>query len=258
LHSCAFDDMAGTYDEAFTDTCVGRALREIVWARLEHTFRPEQRILELGCGTGEDATRLAGAGVRVVATDPSSQMIRVARDKAHRKDFQGRIEFHCLDMEQLTPSLDGEIFDGVLSNFGAINCARRLPELVADIAGRLAPGAPLVWVVMGRRVPWEWLWYALRGNWSKARRRFDAGGVQWRGLTITYPTPSELERLLQPHFAVKRVAALGVILPPSYAAGWLEKSPRILAALTWLERQAQRSGSLASWSDHYIIEATRL
>jgi ubiquinone/menaquinone biosynthesis C-methylase UbiE len=258
LRACAFDEMASTYDATFTDTVIGRALREIVWSRFLPVFQSSRQILELGCGTGEDAVQLARSGFRVIATDPSSRMIQVARGKAQGCQCEADIEFHCLDMEQLGPGLDGRIFDGVLSNFGAVNCARGLPALIADIAGRLRPGAPLLWVIMGRRVPWEWLWYLAHGNWSKAWRRLHTGGVQWQGMTISYPTPAQLTSYLRPYFAIDRVAPLGVALPPSYAAAWLERSPRALVALTRLERLAQRSSAFASWSDHYIVEATRL
>lgn len=258
LRACAFDEMAATYDATFTDTRVGRALREIVWSRLEQTFRPAQRILELGCGTGEDAVRLAAGGVRVVATDPSSRMIQIARQKALNGNCQGGIEFRCLAMEDIGSFPDGEVFDGVLSNFGAVNCVRNLEALVADVADRLTPGAPLLWVVMGRHAPWEWLWYLMRGRWRKAWRRLHPGGVEWHGLTISYPTPAQMSALLRPYFTITRVAPLGVALPPSYAAAWLDRSPLVLTALTLLEKLAQRSSMLASCSDHFIVEATRL
>src|SRR6185369_17947126 len=143
LRDCAFDEMAGTYDATFTDTQVGRALREIVWSRLEQTFLPPKRILELGCGTGEDALRLARSGVQVVATDPSAGMIQVARAKAAAGNCAQRIEFRCLGMQEIRSFAPGEMFDGVLSNFGAVNCVPNLQALVADVAGRLRPGAPL-------------------------------------------------------------------------------------------------------------------
>jgi SAM-dependent methyltransferase len=257
LHECAFDDMAGTYDATFTDTTVGRALREIVWSRLEQVFRPSQRILELGCGTGEDAVHLAGRGVRVVATDASSRMIRVARRKALIVNCQEHIEFRCLAMEDIGSLADGELFDGVLSNFGAVNCVQDLRALVAEVAERLAPGAPLLWVVMGRHAPWEWLWFLMKGRWRKAWRRLRPGGSEWRDLTISYPTPAQMRSLLLPHFAVTRLSPLGVALPPSYAAAWLDRSPFAAQVLTRLERWAQGSSLLASWSDHFIVEAVR-
>jgi SAM-dependent methyltransferase len=184
-------------------------------------------------------------------------MIQVARGKAQALSCDGQIEFHCLDMEQLGPGLDGRLFDGVLSNFGAVNCVRALPALVADVAGRLRPGGTLLWVIMGRRVPWEWMWYLVRGNWRKAARRFEKEGVAWRGMTISYPTPMQVTLELQPYFQINRVAPLGFALPPSYAAGWLNRFPRALRALNGVEWWAQRSSRLASWSDHYIVEATR-
>jgi SAM-dependent methyltransferase len=253
----AFDDMAATYDATFTDTKIGRALREIVWSRLEQVFRPSQRILELGCGTGEDAVRLASRGVRVVATDPSPQMIRVARHKASVGNCHEHIEFRCVAMEDIGSFGDGDVFDGVLSNFGAVNCVQDLRALIADVADRLAPGAPLLWVVMGRNAPWEWAWFLLKGQWRKAWRRLRPDGSEWRGLTISYPTPSRMRSLLLPYFTVTRLAPLGVALPPTYAAAWLGRSPVAARVLTRLEGWAQRSSMFASWSDHFIVEAVR-
>jgi SAM-dependent methyltransferase len=257
LRACAFDEMASTYDETFTDTAVGRALREIVWSRFEPVFRASRRVLELGCGTGEDAVRLAGTGVRVVATDASSEMIQVARRKALSGSCADRIDFRCLPMEQIGSLPGDEIFDGVLSNFGAVNCVGNVQALIEGLAQHLAPGAPLLWVVMGRYAPWEWLWYLVKGERHKAWRRLQRGGTRWRDLTISYPTPGRLREQLRPHFKVTRLAPLGVVLPPSYAAAWLDRQPRMLRVLGGLEKWAQRASILACLADHFMIEATR-
>src|SRR5262249_27713345 len=126
-----------------------------------------------------------------------------------------------------------------------------------DLAGRLRPGATLLWVIMGRHVPWEWLWYLARGNWRRASRRMHKEGVVWRGMIISYPTPAQVMAELRPYFHITRVAPLGVALPPSYAAAWLNRLPTVLRALNAVELLAQRSSRLASWSDHYIVEAAR-
>ena len=257
LGQSGFEDLAVRYDAEFTNTAVGLALRRIVWARLAKIFRPSQRILELGCGTGEDAIRLATAGIDVLATDASPAMLDVAREKARRAGCLERIEFRCIPMEDVDQSLGGLRFDGVFSNFGALNCVRDLSSLATGVASLLPPNGALVWVIMGRRVPWEWLWFLLRADRRRAFRRYGPGGTEWRGLTIHYPTPAEVAALLTPRFDVTGISPLGVVLPPSYAAGWFNRSPRALAAMTRIEALAQRSTALASWSDHYLVEARR-
>jgi SAM-dependent methyltransferase len=255
--SRAFDELASTYDDSFTATALGQHLRSMVWQRLDEALVGCRNVLEIGCGTGEDAIHLAHRGLAVTATDPSPPMLRIAAEKAERAACAQRIRFHCVSMERAGAALAGEKFDGVFSNFGAVNCVPQLDEVVPTLASLLVPGAPLVWVVMGRNVPWEWLWFLARANWQKAfRRRRD--GVVWRGMSISYPTPAALARTLRPHFAPVRRQALGFVLPPSYAAGWLERSPRLLSMLTYLERAAQRWQPLAALADHYIFEARRL
>lgn len=78
----AFDAAAAGYDEAFTFTHLGRWYRTAARKWLEAAFRPGSHILELGCGTGEDALWLAGRGIRVTALDASPAMLEVARAKA--------------------------------------------------------------------------------------------------------------------------------------------------------------------------------
>ena len=68
----AFDELAQAYDSTFSGSVLGRLLRERVWWRLDSAFGAGQRVLDVGCGTGEDAMHLASRGVHVVATDASS------------------------------------------------------------------------------------------------------------------------------------------------------------------------------------------
>jgi SAM-dependent methyltransferase len=253
----AFDSMAEGYDAEFTASALGRVLRPMVWERFAACFAPGSSLLELGCGTGEDAIHLAQAGHRVLATDASPQMIDRARRKAEAAGVADRIRFQAVPMESLSALPGSEIFDGVYSNFGAVNCVPDLAALARLLAPRLAPGAPLVWVVMGRCVPWEMGWFLLRGDARRAFRRFRRAGSTWRGLTIRYPTPRSCARLLDPHFVVSGTRPLGVILPPSYAAGWLERAPRARAWLARMERAMFERARGAGLADHYVLEARR-
>ena len=77
-----FESLAASYDDTFTRTRIGAAMRRAVWRRLDATFAAPARVLELGCGTGEDAIHLAGRGVRVVAADRERAMLDAVETKA--------------------------------------------------------------------------------------------------------------------------------------------------------------------------------
>ena len=78
ISSTPFDKLASNYDEAFSESPLGKALRAAVWRRIEPHLRPDGSVLELGCGTGVDALRLAEAGMKVVAVDASERMVETA------------------------------------------------------------------------------------------------------------------------------------------------------------------------------------
>lgn len=255
--NAAFDELARNYDAQFTATALGAALRHMSWMHFERVFAGRGHLLDIGCGTGEDAIHLARRGHRVVATDSSLQMVRLARHKAERAGCAESIRFVWAPMEKLATELAGETFDGVYSNFGAMNCAADLATVARDLATMLRPGAPLAWVVMGRYVPWEWAWYLARGDPGTAFRRLRPQGVTWRGLRVTYPSPAALARVLRPHFEARGATPLGFALPGSYAGAFLERSPRLLAALLRAETALQRLPQLAACADHYLFEARR-
>jgi cyclopropane fatty-acyl-phospholipid synthase-like methyltransferase len=63
----AFVRIAATYDAQWTDTPVGRAQRDQVWRKADRLFRAGDAILDIGCGTREDAAHFAARDVRVHA-----------------------------------------------------------------------------------------------------------------------------------------------------------------------------------------------
>lgn len=69
-----------------------------------------RRVLELGCGTGNDAARLAANGFEVVALDFS----REALDEARRK-YGDQVDFRVADLAEPFQFADAS-FDAVMSN----------------------------------------------------------------------------------------------------------------------------------------------
>ena len=120
--SDAFDAIAARYDQTFTSSIIGRAQRAAVWKELAKTFHPGDHVLEIGCGTGVDACYLAERGVKVVACDPSSQMVEIAARRVRQCNLQTLVHTSSLRAEEICSLPAEESFDGAFSNFGALNC----------------------------------------------------------------------------------------------------------------------------------------
>src|SRR5215472_15307009 len=86
----AFDHLAVNYDAKFTHSSIGRAQRMAVWECAQQIFKPRSRLLELNCGTGEDALHFARQGFHVTACDISAAMVEEARKKAKEKGVADR------------------------------------------------------------------------------------------------------------------------------------------------------------------------
>ena len=251
-----FEALAADYDRTFTHGAIGRRMRAAVWRRLDAAFAPGDRVLELNCGTGEDAVHLGRRGVRVLATDVTPGMLAMAGAKIARAGLADLVEVAPLAVEDL-PHLRADAFDGVLSNFGGLNCVEDLSGAARAMAARVRPGGRALLCVMGPIVPWEWGWFLAHGQPDKARRRLRQSGTHWRGLTIRYPTIGDVRRAFAQHFTQRRVAAVGAFVPPSFAEPWAARHPRLLAALDALERRAEATWPLPWLADHFLIELER-
>lgn len=262
-----FDTLAGDYDARFSRSPLGALMRAAVWRELDGLFGPGDRVLELNCGTGEDAVRLARAGVHVLATDAARGMLEIAERKARAAGVQDRVRTRRLALEDLAAvrdlaaaadgAPDGALFDGALSNFGGLNCVEDLPAVARQLAAVLRPGAPVLLVVMGPVVPWEWAWYLARGRPGRAFRRLRPGGVAWRGTRVRYPSIARLKAAFRSGFRCRRVSALGALTPPTYAGGWAGRHPRLLARLFEAERRLGGVEAVAWLADHYVMRLER-
>ncbi len=265
-----FDPLAPTYDASFTHTAVGRSLRTRVWTRLDQHFQAGDTVLELGCGTGEDALHLAGRGVHVLATDSSAAMLAVTQAKAQGNPL---VEVMTLDLQHLTPESGrlalslavnsggavSDHFDGAFANFGPVNVLADWKPLAGWLAEQVRPGGVVGLGVMGPLCLWEMGWHSLHGDFRTAFRRLD-GRASFQAedlaepVTIYYPSITRLKRDFAPFFHCAHVEAVGLFLPPSDVYGMVEKRPRLLRLLTALEARFARFAPLAHFADHYWIE----
>jgi SAM-dependent methyltransferase len=246
--SSPFDALAVDYDDTFTRSAIGSVMRQAVWRRMGELWPAGSSVVELNCGTGVDAIWMMERGVTVVATDAAAGMVAIAADRG--------VDARQLGAESIADLAPLGPFDGALSNFGGLNCVGDLGRVVDGLAACVRPGGTALLCIMGPAVPWEWAWYLLHAQPRKAFRRLSKV-TSWRGMQIRYPSVRAMRRLLAPSFEVRRVWALGVLIPPSYVEAWAKRHPRLLARLARGERRIERWPGAAQLADHYVVEVAR-
>jgi ubiquinone/menaquinone biosynthesis C-methylase UbiE len=258
--SLAFDSVAEQYDDHFTRSVVGRAQRDAVWQKAAVIFSSGQHILELNCGTGEDALFFARHGISVTALDASRQMVLQARRRRELEAPDSPIRFELLPTEDLAELNEAQLFDGVFSNFSGLNCVPDLAAVVEQLSARVKPGAPLLLCLSTRFCLWELLWYLLRGNFRKAFRR--CGGhatARFNDYTIHvhYPTLRRLCTLFAP-FTLRSCTGIGIMVPPSYLEPWARKHPQLISALSRIDRALCNLPVFRIIGDHMLLHFEKI
>ncbi len=96
--------------------------------------KPAERILDLGCGTGDLAKQIAGLGARVIGIDASVEMISQAKEKYPEMDFS---------VADATAFHFDEPFDAVFSN-ATLHWIHGQDKLIECVYHCLKPGGRFI------------------------------------------------------------------------------------------------------------------
>ena len=257
----AFDTIAANYDDLFTRSMIGRAQRAAVWHELLDAFAPGAHILELNCGTGEDALFLARHDISVVACDGSEGMIRTARERMQDEQPDAPVQFELLPTEHLARLHPSTLFDGALSNFSGLNCVSNLNQAARDLASLVTPRAPVLICLSTRFCLAETLWFLFRGEFRKAFRRTPGvAHAQVNDFTVKvyYPTLREVRQSFSPWFRLRSCTGIGVAVPPSYVEPVMRKFPRLLHLLRSIDQRISHLPLLRILGDHMLLHFERV
>lgn len=259
-----FDAVARNYDLEFTLSSIGVRQRQITREFLLKNINPTKklRVLEINCGTGEDAIWLAKLGHDVVATDISTEMISVASEKANGENTEifsagGNLVFKKLGFSELG-ALGGDIkFDLIWSNFGGLNCVNssELKAVSATLADLLKPGGTLQLVLMARYCLWEYLFFKWRGESAKAHRRLrqDDADLGAQAIQPTWCYSASSLRSIFANFQLLSKRPVGILIPPSYLESWWQRHPKLRQLLQKGDKMLASFGILSDFADHIYL-----
>jgi SAM-dependent methyltransferase len=259
LAVAAFDRLAPAYDALVSGEAFQLQRRQ-THRLLSRWIRPGFRVLEIGCGTGIDTEFLAGLGARVVACDPSDEMLSRTRRRLATAGLGDRINILSCGVQDLPQFLDAldhaEGFDAIVSNFGALNCAPSLDPL-GVIGGRhLRAGGAMAIGLLGRACLWEMVYFTARGERDKAaRRRAAKADLPVAGIDVPtfYHRTSDLAASLGESFVRDTVVGVGVMVPPPYLEPrWLQLPLAVRRAAAGIDRTAGSWPIVNQLGDHTL------
>ncbi len=146
---------------------------------IEHTVRPGEKLLDIGCGGGRVAEICDDCKVEYVGVDLSEQMI-----ERSKKEFPGK-EFHLADM-QFLPFEDGSV-DHII----AVASFHHLPDeatrlrALSEMARVVNPGGTIMllnWNLLQPRF-WPLRWNSVKARLSGKRQ------YGWRDVLVPWKNP---------------------------------------------------------------------
>src|SRR2546426_1574790 len=130
---------------------IGRPQREFV--RLEAAGELKGSVLDIGCGTGENALFLAGQGHEVWGIDFAPTAIEKAKAKAKQRGLKATFRVaDALQLQKLGRTFDAVIDSGLFHTFDDGDRSR-FPRSLASV---LPPGGRYLMMCFSEREPGDW------------------------------------------------------------------------------------------------------
>jgi len=255
-----FDSSAKEYDKQFTHTVIGMKQRQIVWNYLNKTLFYGMNILEINCGTGEDAIFLARLGFQVTATDASGEMIARCEKKSSALSEKRKPLFQKAAFTELPEVVGKKKFDMLFSNFSGLNCLDpdELKSTSPILGSFLNPGGRLIIVVFGKKCMWEKIYMLLSGRIRDINRRSSkkpvTANLSGYEIPVFYYSESELKQIFKNDFEYISKKPVGLFIPPSYLNTFFRNKQFLLRLLSMAERMFGSLSFLSGFADHYVIE----
>lgn len=251
-----FDNAALKYDATFTNSVIGRMQRDLIYDHVSFLLKENlsQKILEINCGTGEDAIWLAKQDFDITATDISGKMIEVALSKSNLNN----VRFFQADINKISTDFEPNSFDLIFSNFGGLNCLSpgELASFLKNATSILTQSGKLALVIMPKNALWEQLYLLLKmdfRNIFRRKREYAIAHVDGQKVKTFYYNPKDIVNLANTRYFVHTLKPIGFFIPPSYLESYFKNKFKVISFLRTLDQIIKNITWLARYSDHYLI-----
>jgi 2-polyprenyl-3-methyl-5-hydroxy-6-metoxy-1,4-benzoquinol methylase len=186
---------ADNYDSWY-NTKKGNIVDEIETKTAFELFQPstKEKILDVGCGTGNFSIKLAGKGCRVTGVDVAEPMLEKARLKASARGFD--ILFYRQDIIDL--KFEDDFFDGVIS-MAAVEFVPDIKRAYQEMKRVVKPGGKILIGTINRDSTW--------GELYREQSRSETSVFHHAILRI----PEELEKIDRPNLVATQEC---LFIPP--------------------------------------------
>lgn len=253
----AFTRQSAVFDGIYGSDEIVQYKRERVREHMEKLLSPMASILELNCGSGEDALYFAHKGFTVHATDISPGMLQVLKQKIGEEGGKTQLSTGICSFTELDTLKNRGPYDHIFSNLGGLNCTGQLNRVLGSLDPLLKPGGSLTLVIISKFCLWELL-LLFRGKFRTAFRRFFSrrgrqARVEGRQFQCWYYSPAQIRKGLEDNFDFLSCEGLCALVPPSYIQGFAHKYPRLFSFLRSRENQWKSRWPWKYMGDYFII-----
>jgi ubiquinone/menaquinone biosynthesis C-methylase UbiE len=257
----AFTRQSSVFDELYSNNAIIQYKRQRVREHILRYTKDHQSMLELNCGTGEDALFFAQLGFTVHATDISQGMLDSLQKKLDAYDYKEKVTVEQCSFTDLNFLKKGKTFDYVYSNFGGLNCTSDLDKVLHSLPDLVKSGGIITLVIISDFCLWESL-LVFKGKFKTAFRRLfadkgRAAQIEGSFFKCWYYAPGFVKRCLQANFEFLGLEGLCTLVPPSYIENFDEKYPK---SFRFLQKKEDKWKAHWPWNrigDYYIISFRR-
>lgn len=252
----AFSRQSIVFDQLYETNTFIKYKRKRVREHLEQHLKPKSHILELNCGTGQDAIYLSLNGHNVHATDLAQGMLAEAKRKTAQLELQNLSYEQCSFTRLEELAVKGP-YDAVFSNFGGLNCTDDLQKVIHSFSPLLKEKGTVTLVIISKFCLWELL-LLFTGKFKTAFRRFYNKGrsnaqVEGKSFSCWYYSPRQVLKYIKNDYELLSLEALCTIVPPSYIEHFPERYPLLFSLLKRVEFRLRDKWPFRATGDYFII-----